>query len=244
MFHLPLTLADSWLDAAPGPTPLLPLPAAIALVAAYLGLVVGAAEGLNRLLAADAEFTRKIVHIGSGQVMILAWVFEIPGWVGLGAALVAGAIAILSYFVPILPSINSVGRKSLGTLFYASSIGLLIGYFFPQSLPQYAAIGILVMAWGDGLAALIGRNLGRHPYTIAGNRKSLEGTLTMVLASFTVTLLILISTGESWAAVWPIAALVALVAAVLEMFSQFGLDNLTVPVGSAFLSFYLSRLWL
>jgi len=223
--------------------PALPLSAAIALVAVYLAIVVVAAEGLNRLLAADAEFTRKIVHIGSGQVIVFAWVLDIPAWVGVGASVVAGAIAILSYFVPILPSINSVGRRSLGTFFYASSVGILAGYFFTRDLPQYAAIGILVMAWGDGLAAIVGRNFGRCPYQIAGNQKSVEGTLTMALASFAVTLLVLVAAGQGWT-VWPVALAVAIAATVLETFSQFGLDNLTVPVGSALLCFYLSQIWL
>ncbi|NJK99877.1 MAG: phosphatidate cytidylyltransferase [Spirulinaceae cyanobacterium RM2_2_10] len=229
------------LESVTGFSPPLPLPTAIALVALYLAAIVGLAEGLNRLLAADAEFTRKIVHIGSGQVILLAWLLAIPGWVGVAAAVVAAAIALLSYFLPILPSINSVGRQSLGTFFYASSIGILCGYFFPQQLPQYAAIGILVMAWGDGLAAIIGRQFGRHPYKIAGNQKSLEGTLAMLTASFLVTFVILGLADSSWATAWPVALAIALAATLLETFSQFGIDNLTVPVGSAFLSFYLSR---
>ncbi len=222
----------------------LPLAGAIALVACYLAAVVGLAESLNRLLAADAEFTRKIVHIGSGQVIALAWLVQIPAWLCVGAAVVAGAIAIASYFLPILPSINSVGRKSLGTFFYATSIGLLGGYFFTQNLPQYATIGILVMAWGDGLAAIVGRNFGRHPYTILGNQKSAEGTLAMFLASFSVTFGVLLAAGNGTTAIWPVALLVALLATGLETFSQFGIDNLTVPVGSALLSFGLSQLWL
>ena len=74
-------------------------------------------------------------------------------------------IAIISYITPILPSINSVGRKSLGTLFYALSIGILASLFW-QDYPQYTTIGILVMAWGDGIAAIIGQRFGKHTYQV------------------------------------------------------------------------------
>ncbi len=131
------------------------------MVAAYLGLLLIIAEGAGRFYQTEAELTRKIVHIGSGNVLLLAWGLKIPSWVAVDASIVAAIVALLSYFVPILPSINSVGRQSLGTFFYAVSIGVLTGWFFPLGLPQFAVIGILVMAWGDGLAAVVGQNWGR-----------------------------------------------------------------------------------
>ena len=73
---------------------------------------------------------------------------------GIAASVLFSLVALLSYRYPILPGINGVGRHSLGTFFYATSIGLLTAAFWPMNLPQYAALGILVMTWGDGLAAL------------------------------------------------------------------------------------------
>ncbi|MBD2577036.1 diacylglycerol/polyprenol kinase family protein [Oscillatoria sp. FACHB-1406] len=212
----------------------------IGLTTIYLILVIVIAEALNRLTHFGAEFTRKIVHIGAGQVMLFAWIFNIPAWVGIGAAAIAALVAIVSYFLPILPSINSVGRKSLGTFFYALSIGLLVAWFWPLQLPQYAAIGILVMAWGDGLAAVVGQRFGRHPYTLWGSRKSWEGTLVMAGVSSLVTFLILGAVqGASWQTAG-ISAAVGSFAALLEAFSRVGIDNLTVPLGSAALSFFLN----
>lgn len=213
---------------------------AIGLTTLYLVTVIVLAEALNRLTHFGAEFTRKIVHIGAGQVMLFAWIFQIPAWVGIGAAAIAALIAIVSYFLPILPSINSVGRKSLGTFFYALSIGLLVAWFWPLGLPQYAAIGILVMAWGDGLAAIVGQRFGKHPYTLWGSQKSWEGSLAMVGVSSLVTFLILCAVqGASWQTVG-VAIAVGLFAALLEAFSRIGSDNLTVPLGSAALCFFLN----
>ena len=217
---------------------------AIALAAVYLLILVLTAELLNRLSPSPAEVTRKIVHIGAGQVVLIAWWLGIPGWVGAIAGLLAAGIAILSYRFPILPSLESVGRHSYGTLCYAISIGALVGGFFSLGQPVFAAIGILVMAWGDGLAALVGQRWGKHPYKVWGSQKSWEGTGTMAGIAFGVTGgLLTVNFGFSGEIVI-IAAIVAVVSAGLESFSRWGIDNLTVPVGSSLLAFGLAQFYL
>jgi phytol kinase len=223
--------------------PTYPLLLSIGLVALYLGTILLLAERLNRLYATDGEITRKVVHIGTGHVILLAWWLQIPAWVGICAAVIAAIIALTSYFLPILPSINSVGRQSWGTFFYAVSIGVLVAWFWPISQPQYAAIGILLMALGDGCAALVGQNFGQHPYTVFGNQKSLEGSLAMASISFLVTFAILSSVSGMSVQIVLIALGVALSATVLESFSKLGVDNLTVPIGSAAIAYYLSQVF-
>jgi phytol kinase len=206
------------------------------LVFAFLGSIILLAEVLNRIITSEAELTRKVVHIGAGNVILIAWWFHIPPWMGIGAAAIAGIIALLSYFFPFLPSINSVGRKSLGTFFYAVSMGILIAWFFPDT-PQYAAIGILTMTWGDGMAALIGQNLGRHPYKIFGSTKSWEGSLTMAIVSYFICWSILLAVeGNLWE-IWLIPIIIAVTATSFEAVSKLGIDNLTVPLVSGGLSF-------
>lgn len=219
----------------------LPLSLSLPLILFYLTVLVLAAEGLNRLTDTHGEFTRKIVHIGSGNVVLLAWWLQIPTTIGIGAAIVAGMIALLSYSVPILPSLNSVGRKSLGTFFYAVSFGVLFACFWTK-YPEFTVMGILIMAWGDGLAAVVGQRFGQHPYEIFGGKKSLEGSLTMFLVSFLMAGLILTSTQGNPLSSWGIALVVAMVATGLESFSWLGIDNLLVPLGSTFCAFYLSRI--
>ncbi len=213
----------------------------LSLVSLYLGIVLVLAEGLNRLTATNGELTRKVVHIGAGNVILLAWWLEIPAWVVISAALIASVIALVSYYVPILPSINSVGRQSLGTFFYAVSIGVLVGCFWHLQQPQYAAIGILIMAWGDGMAALVGQNFGRHPYQVWGIKKSWEGSLVMLGASFLVTSLILLAVGENFWQTGLVSLAVAVTATSLEAFSKLGIDNLTVPLASAALAWFLNQ---
>ncbi len=200
----------------------------------YLTILVVIAEFLNRLITNDPELTRKVVHIGSGNVILLAWWLDITREVIVSASIIAAAIAIISYLIPILPSIESVGRKSFGTLFYAISMGVLAVCFW-QDYPQYAVIGILVMAWGDGMAAIIGQRFGKHKYQVGQITKSWEGSLAMTGSALIVTCGVLLAVeGNSWQ-VWTISVVVALVATVMEAFSKLGIDNLTVPLASGFL---------
>ncbi len=215
----------------------LPLWLKVGIAALYLGIVVLTAELLNRLSPSPAEVTRKIVHIGAGQVVLFAWWLNIPGWIGAIAGVLAAMIAVISYRLPILPSLESVGRHSYGTLFYAISMGLLVGGFFTLQLPVFAAIGILVMAWGDGCAALVGRRWGKHPYEVLGSTKSWEGSATMAMISFGVTLGLLSIDQSFNGAFVVVALLVALLSTVLESFSRWGIDNFTVPVFSGIFAF-------
>lgn len=213
----------------------------IGIVLAYLGALVGSAELLSRTTNMSSELTRKIVHIGSGNVILIAWFGNIPGEIGVAAAIVAAFVALISYFLPILPSVNSVGRQSLGTFFYALSMGILIWWFWSIQQPHFAVLGILIMTWGDGLAAVIGSNFGKHPYQIFGNKKSIEGTATMFLVSLAIALLILsILPLLPWQQLL-ISAIIALIATFLESFAQYGIDNFAVPVGSAAIAFFLSQ---
>lgn len=214
----------------------------IAAVAVYLGLIVLISELLSRVWAVDGEITRKVVHIGTGNVILLAWWFQIPAWVGISASILASIVTLISYRMPILPGVNSIGRRSLGTFFYAVSMGILVWYFWGINQPQYAAIGILTMSYGDGMAALVGQHFGKHQYKVGGMTKSWEGSLTMFLVSYAICNIILIF---SFANPWQIS-LISIVLAVsatgLESLSWWGIDNLTVPVGSAFISYALVSL--
>lgn len=214
----------------------------VMIVIGFLGVVMLLAELINRMVISDPELSRKVVHIGAGNVILIAWWFEIPAWIGISAAVMAAIIALISYVMPILPSINSVGRQSLGTFFYAVSMGVLIACFFPQQ-PGYAVIGILTMAWGDGMAALVGQNFGRHRYTILGSMKSWEGSLTMATVSYVIGCSILLAVEGNVGLTWLIPLVVAAIATSCEAISKLGIDNLTVPLASSGIAFLLMQVF-
>lgn len=217
-----------------------PLWLQITSVAVWLSFVLSLAWVVGRTRK-SSEIVRKIVHIGTGNVILLAWWLDMPPILGIAASILAGGVTLLSYRLPILPGINSVGRKSLGTFFYSVSIGILVACFWYLNQPQYAVLGILIMAWGDGFAALIGQRFGKHKYHIFGGQKSWEGSSTMTLLSFVICCLILYSIqGNIWQT-WVVSLVVAVIATGLEMLSYLGIDNLTVPLGSAALAFFLNQ---
>ncbi|MDD1415178.1 phosphatidate cytidylyltransferase, partial [Dolichospermum sp. ST_con] len=113
-----------------------PLSLQIAPAAAWVGLIICIAWVVSRFTDSEPEIIRKIVHIGTGNVIIIAWWLDIPPYVGIIASIFASIITLFSYKFPILPGINSVGRQSLGTFFYAVSIGVLVGIFWYFHRPQ------------------------------------------------------------------------------------------------------------
>lgn len=199
-------------------------------IISWLGLILLVAELVHWWLPAAQEWSRKIVHIGVGQVILIAYALRVPTHWGLIAATIAAAMTLVSYRLPLLKSISGVGRQSWGTFFYAVSIGTLMALFWDEQ-PELAVLGIAIMAWGDGLAALVGMHFGRHPFRIAGATKSWEGTVAMGVISSVVALLALRPLAT--AGLWWMAPGVGLAATVLELMAWRGLDNLTVPIGSA-----------
>jgi phytol kinase len=214
----------------------------IATVSVYVGAIVLIAELLHRYTDTEPEQVRKVVHIGTGNAILVAWLLQLPAWVGIVSSVLAGIIALISYRVPILPGVNSVGRKSLGTFFYAVSIGILTAVFWNLELPHYGVIGVLIMAWGDGLAAIIGQKFGKHSYTVLGNVKSWEGTSTMFVVSYAIVSIVLLSVqGNIWQT-WLVGIPVAIAATAVESIAQWGLDNLSVPLIGAGLAFAINQI--
>ena len=228
-FSLALTETQSWLPS-------------ILSVGFWLTIVLITAEWFSRQPKFDREIPRKIVHIGTGNVILLAWWLHTPLSLGVSASIIFCIVTLLSYRFPILSSVSGVGRQSWGTFFYALSIGLLIIYFWGRSLPQFAAMGILVMTWGDGLAAVIGKKFGTHKYKIWGMEKSWEGSSTMLFVSTCICGSILIPIYHSSISIGMLILLALISGAIatgLEAFSKYGLDNLTVPLGTAGLCYSL-----
>jgi len=212
----------------------------ISAVVLWLGLVFLASEILHRFNQ-DPELVRKVVHIGTGHVLLIAWWLQIPTWLCVAAGVTFTAIALASHYTNILPMLNDVGRKTYGVFYYALSITVLVALLWDR-YPQYAVIGVMVMSWGDGMAALIGKRFGKHTFIYMGNKRSLEGSLAMFATSLVVILSIFASAHSLSPRDIGVAIPVAAIAAVLEACSPGGTDNLSVPLSSAALSCFLQSI--
>ncbi|MGK7910332.1 MAG: diacylglycerol/polyprenol kinase family protein [Synechococcus sp.] len=214
----------------------------------WLAVVFGLAEWL-RSRQFDGEAVRKVIHIGVGNIIVLAWLFDIPQALAVTISLLFSVVALLSYRIKILQSLNGVARDSYGTFFYAASIATLFALFWQPGLHAYAVIGVLVMTWGDALAALIGRRWGRRKYVVAGVTKSWEGSAVMwLVSSIAIAAVLSIRALSMWGQPlgWGLVTVGALgiggISALMEMLSWRGVDNITVPLASAGLSYWLIEL--
>ena len=206
----------------------------VAAVVVWLAAVLLTALAVRRRWPHQKEWSRKVVHIGTGAVVLLAWAFAIPRDLALGAAALVTVGTALNHRFRLLPAVEDVGRHSYGTIAYGASITILLALFWPQQ-PLPVAAGVLVMACGDGLAGLVGPQINSLRWRIFGQTKSLAGTAAMALTSW-IVLVLLIGVAQATGAPAPslvAAAVIAVAATGLEQLSGFGLDNLSVPLATA-----------
>ncbi len=222
-------MSGSW----PGPPWLGPL-----LVAGWLTLLATLAKVVQARWPTQPEWSRKLVHIGAGPVVLLAWGCAIPRAIALPSAGVVTLLAALNHRLRLLPGIEDIDRHSYGTIAYGASMTLLLWWLWPSS-PQPVAAGVLAMALGDGLAGLLGPLIASPRWSVWGQTRSLAGTAVMAsataLALGGVALLHPATAPPPWALL-----AIAAVATALEQWATAGVDNLTVPLAVASLWVWLA----
>jgi phytol kinase len=201
--------------------------AGVAAVGLWLALLAAAAAWMRRhhLEQAGSDHAREWSRN-------LAWLLGVDRLIAVPAALTVTVLAAINHRYRLLPAIEDVGRHSYGTVAYGAAITSLLLAFWPQQADAVCA-GVLVMALGDGLAGLLGARFRSPSWQIGEQRKSLLGTTTMALVSMVV--LLLLAQGPWPAPALPALVAIALVATALEQVAWLGIDNLTVPIVSAWL---------
>lgn len=214
----------------------------ITLVGLWLMLLAAAAVVVRRRWNGQREWSRKLVHIGTGVVVPLAWFGSIDRRIAIPAAGVITLLAALNHRMRVIPAIEDVGRHSYGTIAYGASITTLLLLYWPAQ-PAAVAAGVLVMALGDGLAGLLGPLVASASWSVWGQRKSVVGTAAMAGGSLTMLLVV---RQLAAAADMPSPSLggllaITLVAVLLEQLAVAGFDNFSVPVVSGWLWQSLSQ---
>jgi len=215
---------------------------AVAGVALWLTLLALAALAVRRRWNGQREWSRKLVHIGTGAVVPLAWLGSIDRRIAIPAAGLITLLAALNHRLRVLPAIEDVGRHSYGTIAYGASITTLLLLYWPAD-PAAVAAGVLVMALGDGLAGLLGPLLASPSWRVWGQRKSLLGTSAMAGGSLAMLLLVQQLAAGAGAPHPSLPGLLAitLAAVLLEQAAVVGIDNFSVPVVSGWLWHSLSQ---
>ena len=190
---------------------------------------------LYKTQKASRETTRKLVHIGASN-----WWFMVMWYAdtALTAAIVPMMFVIVNYYTlknHLFKSIEREGeQQDLGRIFYAVSLLVITVWTFGIGRPEIGVIGVLIMGYADGFAALVGIRYGKHK--LYGS-KSLEGSLVAMV----LTVVIVVFFNNIYAIGLTAAEMVLVVcgAVFLESVSLKGSDNLTVPIGTTFLIYIL-----
>ena len=216
----------------------MPIQIAIFVIALWIIIILLIAFLCKKYFPEKEELSRKIIHIGTGPVILLAWLFDIPKNIAFFSSLFITISLGLNYQYRLLGAIEDIDRKSFGTIAYGISITLLLLLFWPR-YQSSISIGVLSMAFGDGLAGLVGRSIKSQKWLVLGQTKSIAGTLTMTSAVAITTSVI---SNVNDLGLQPIDILViSLIATILEQVSPWGIDNITVPVGVTCLGILLVR---
>lgn len=201
----------------------------------YIGLVILLS---NLFTKASKEASRKFIHIMLSNWWIIAMIFFNNVWFASILPAIFIIINYLSYKYDLIKEMerdeSSSTEKTLGTVYYAISLLILsITTFGIINKPLVGLIGVLIMGYGDGFAAIAGQSIKSKEFKILGSTKSIAGSATMFIIS-----LIIVSGAFAYLGIhlWLIKSiLISFIVTVFEAVSPKGTDNLTIPLLSSLL---------
>ncbi len=140
-------------------------------------------------------------------------------------------INYISYKKNIFKTMERKKDNTLGTVYYAVSMSIMaiITYFYNDFLTCYA-LGLFIMALGDGLAPIVAKAFKSN---VIYNNKTLAGSITIFVVC-TILFVLTIKTTNYFYLV-----LCALFCTFIELYSKKGIDNILLPLASSFLVYIL-----
>ena len=130
-----------------------------------------------------SKWSRKATHVLSGIVVVF-----FPEFLN---SVEIYALTIFFFFFLLVSkwknilTLHDVSRTTYGELIYPLSI-LLLNYFFLPNDDYAFIIGILVLAFSDGLAGWIGEKLDYKPIFIFQHKKSIGGSMIFFISTFLI----------------------------------------------------------
>lgn len=225
----------------------------IILVFAYVLVVFAIVE---KVWKGDRTTGRKILHISIGNIVFILWIFD-SMW---AEVLVAGSFLVFSILITshmkrfltgplkseavaegllrkiyrnIISKLSAISvsdaGNEFGLVYYCLAFTALAFLFYDR--PILIAVGMLPLAYGDGLGAIVGLHSGKHPYKFI-DKKSLEGSMAVFAGTMAAVLVGMLFYGMPLAgSLWK-AMLIGAMVAVVEGLAPNGLDNLAIPAAA------------
>jgi len=203
----------------------------------YIALLLVSAKIFEKK---DKEFSRKFIHIMLGNWWIIAMLFFDNVWFAAFGPAVFVVINYLSYKKNIIKVMEREEQDGYGTVYFALALLILVIVSFGiYKNPTLGLVPTLVMAYGDGLAAIIGKNTKSKKYKLSDTKKSFAGSLTMFLISLVLIggYLLFMHNDIFWSTShWPlVSVMMAFCVTAIEAVSGKGIDNISVPISTLLL---------
>lgn len=201
----------------------------------YIFAVIGV-SAIVRKINNNEEISRKIIHIFVGNWILLSPFFE-NIFVAAGIPFSFIIINFLSVQYNLIPSMEREGdKKSYGTVYYAISLFILTLIAHYTGMWTISIVGVLIMAYGDGLAAIIGEKYGRN-YLKIERSKTVQGSLIVLIAAVLITFIVAIINKPTFSLkIIFINLLIAILNGIFAMYIEIsgknGSDNISLPIGS------------
>ena len=205
-----------------------------------------AVDGVARLGHIRGEYGRKAIHITVGIFAASFPIFmnrtEIFIFHGMffvfivGMSLAADVFKTQPWAVRFKPGqlladafdrYEDVSRWTIGQFLYPLSLMLVVLFFNDLLIYSFS---VLVLALADGFAAVIGKPFGKKIYYVPGGQKSVIGSLTFFLITFTLMCVYLMIVTDAGAIALIPAVIYATVLTIIEGGIAGGIDNLAVPL--------------
>ena len=208
------------------------------LFAALYGIFCLALAALLYKLGVEKKITRKVVHILVGFEWVILNHFMGPSVHFLLVCVLFTLLLALTHRKNLLPMISSDGDNAPGTVYYgiAMTIMATITIFVPGMIVPFG-IGVFCTSLGDGLAGLMGQLMSCPRNAKIYGNKTIYGTLYNVVVS-SIVVGCFNSIFDLGMSMWFVLA-VAAFSTILELFAVRGLDNISITLGTAFMSFAL-----
>jgi phytol kinase len=221
----------------------------LGIVASYafvFGFIAIATILMRRGVLAPAV-TRKVIHIGVAHWWLIAMALMDDPWVasiGPASFIVINALAIRFHLLPAMD--EGADARNWGTVYFPLSLLILVNLCWRAVVPVWVGgLAVLVLGWGDGLAAIVGESRGKIRLRRRGKIrgiprrvKTVAGTVVMFGASFGVSLCFTLVFNPRFGALPAaigVSALTAAAATIVEVLTPLGIDNITIPLATALL---------
>ncbi len=206
----------------------------------YIGIIIAIASFCYQKKQFSIEDSRKFVHVGLSNWWLIAMLF-FDNWIW--ACILPCAFIIFNLLNLKYNFIKGIERpkkqKTLGTVFYCVALTILAVLLFrTEQLKYIGAIAILILGYADGLGGLISEYLGKHEFGFG--HKTAEGSFTVFTISFVISYVLFNMLLYSDLAL-EYSFFIACFATIIELFSVGGIDNLTLPLGVAGVTYLLIR---